>query len=53
MAAAGLGVTEIMQSGGWKSPTMVGRYTERLMARRGAAAKLAALQGRATLADGA
>jgi integrase len=49
MAAAGLGLTEIMQSGGWKSPVMVGRYTERLMARRGAAAKLAVLQGRATL----
>ena len=52
MAAAGLGVTEIMQSGGWKSPTMVGRYTERLMARRGAAAKLAALQGRAPITNG-
>ena len=49
MAAAGLGLVEIMQSGGWKSPAMVGRYTERLMARRGAAARLAALQGRTTL----
>ena len=52
MANAGLGVTEVMQSGGWKSPTMVGRYTERLMARRGAAAKLAAIQGRATITNG-
>jgi len=52
MAAVGLGVTEIMQSGGWKSPVMVGRYTERLLARRGAAAKLAVLQGRANLTNG-
>lgn len=50
MAAAGLGLVEIMQSGGWKSPAMVGRYTEHLLVRRGAAAKLAVLQGRAELA---
>jgi integrase len=46
MAAAGFGTAEIMQSGGWKTPTMIARYTERIAARRGAAAKLAALQGR-------
>jgi hypothetical protein len=35
-----------MQAGGWKSGEMVARYTERLQARRGAMAKLAALQNR-------
>ncbi len=49
MAAAGRGLGEIMQSGGWKSPTMVARYTEHLLVRRGAAARMAVLQGRATL----
>ncbi len=36
----------IMQAGGWKSPQMVARYTREQDARRGGAAKLAALQGR-------
>jgi len=39
-------VAEVMQAGGWKSPAMVARYTEHLQARRGAMAKLAALQDR-------
>lgn len=46
MAAAGIELPAIMQAGGWKSPEMVARYTERLTAKRGAAAKLAALQNR-------
>ncbi len=36
----------VMQAGGWRSPEMVARYTERLMARRGAMARLAEIQGR-------
>jgi len=46
MVAEGLGVAEVMQAGGWKSPDMVGRYTENQQARRGAMSKLAAKQGR-------
>lgn len=47
MVAAGLELPEIQQAGGWKSPVMVARYGEKLMARRGAAAKMAVIQGRA------
>ena len=36
----------IMQAGGWKSPQMVARYTQRQAARRSGAAKLAELQNR-------
>ena len=36
----------MMQSGGWKSPTMVARYSGKLDARRGGSAKLAMLQNR-------
>ena len=46
LVAADLGVAEVMQAGGWKTPTMVARYTEHLQARRGAMSKLAAKQGR-------
>lgn len=46
MAAAGFGLAEIMQAGRWKSPAMPARYSENQQARRGAAAKLAALQDR-------
>ena len=46
MVGAGLDVGEVMVAGGWKTATMVARYSERLVARRGAAAKLARLQGR-------
>ena len=46
MIGAGLEIGEVMQAGGWKSPAMVARYSERLLARRGGAAKLAARQGR-------
>jgi integrase len=46
MVAAGLELGEIMQAGGWKTPRMVARYAERATVKRGAAAKLAALQGR-------
>jgi hypothetical protein len=44
MIALGLELPEIMQAGGWKSPAMPARYGERLLARRGAAAKLAQAQ---------
>jgi integrase len=47
LTAAGFGLAEVMQAGGWKSGEMVARYTERLQARRGAMAKLAVLQNRA------
>jgi hypothetical protein len=46
MAALGIELAAIMQAGRWATPEMVGRYTERLVAKRGAAAKLAALQNR-------
>ncbi len=46
LVAADLGIAEVMQAGGWKTPTMVARYTEHLAARRGAMSKLAARQGR-------
>ncbi len=44
--AADLSVEGVMQAGGWRTPTMVARYTEHLQARRGAMSKLAAKQGR-------
>ena len=44
--AAGLGIAEIQVAGGWKSPTMVARYSEALDIGRGAVAKLATLQNR-------
>jgi integrase len=46
MVTAGLGITEVMQAGGWRTPQMVTRYSERAALKLGAAAKLAALQGR-------
>ena len=46
LVAAELGVAEIQQAGGWRSPTMVARYSEHQIARRGAMSKLAARQGR-------
>ena len=47
MIAAGLELGEVMQAGSWKTVTMPARYSERLLARRGAARKLATLQNRA------
>lgn len=46
LMAAGCTMPEIMTAGGWKSPSMPGRYTENLALRRGAMAKLATIQGR-------
>ena len=46
MVAAGIGLPAILQAGRWKSPAMVNRYGERLLARNGAAAQLARIQGR-------
>ena len=47
MVAAGFSLPEVMQAAGWKSPTMPARYSEHLLAKRGAAAKLATMQNRA------
>jgi integrase len=46
MAGAGIELPAIMQAGRWKTPSMPARYGERQAARRGAAAKLAAIQNR-------
>lgn len=46
MATNGIDLAAIMQAGGWKSPVMVARYIERLNAKQGAAAKMAAAQCR-------
>ena len=46
MIAAGIDMPAILQAGRWKSTAMVSRYGERLLAQRGAAARLARLQGR-------
>lgn len=39
LVAADLDVAAVMQAGGWKTPRMVARYTERLTAKRGAVAR--------------
>ncbi len=46
MVASGIGTAAIMQAGRWKSPAMVQRYGERLLAKRNGAAQLARLQKR-------
>lgn len=46
MVACGIGIPAILQAGRWKTPAMVNRYGERLLARRSGAAQLARLQGR-------
>ena len=46
MVRHGVELPAVMQAGGWKTAEMVGRYTRRLDARRGGAAKLAMLQNR-------
>lgn len=46
MATHGIDLAGIMQAGRWKTPQMAGRYIERIIARRGAAAQLAAQQHR-------
>jgi hypothetical protein len=42
----GVELPAVMQSGGWKTPAMVVRYTAKLDARRSGAAKLAMMQNR-------
>jgi integrase len=42
----GVELPAVMQAGGWKSPAMVARYSAKIEARRGGAAKLAMLQNR-------
>ena len=46
MVAGGIAMAAIQQAGRWKTPAMVNRYGERLLARRSAAAQLARLQHR-------
>lgn len=46
MIAKGIELPAILQAGRWKSPEMVHRYGERLLARRSGAAQLAAYQNR-------
>ena len=46
MVAAGIELPAILQAGRWKSPAMVNRYGERLLAKRSGAAQLARMQGR-------
>lgn len=46
MARHGLELPAIMQAGGWRTATMVARYTQRIDARASGAARLAALQRR-------
>ena len=46
MVAAGIELPAILQAGRWSSTTMVTRYGQRLLAQRGAAARLARLQDR-------
>ena len=46
MAVHGIDLAGIMQAGRWKTPQRAGRDIERLTARRGAAAQLAARQHR-------
>ena len=52
MVAGGIGMAAILQAGRWKTPAMVNRYGERLLARRSGAAQLARLQQRACPRDG-
>ena len=46
MVAAGIELPLILHAGRWKSPAMVNRYGEGLLARRSGAAQLARMQGR-------
>ena len=46
MVAGGIGMAAILHAGRWKTPSMVNRYGERLIARRSGAAQLARLQHR-------
>ncbi|MDE0521018.1 MAG: tyrosine-type recombinase/integrase [Boseongicola sp.] len=46
MVAAGIGMAAILQAGRWKSPAMVNRYGERILATRSGAAQLARRQQR-------
>ena len=46
MIAAGIGLPVILQAGRWKSPAMVNRYGERLLARKSGTAQLARIQRR-------
>jgi hypothetical protein len=39
LVAADMDLASVMQAGGWATPHMVARYTEKLTARRGAVAR--------------
>ena len=45
MIASGIELPAILQAGRWKNTLMVQRYGERLLAKRGAAARLARIAG--------
>ncbi len=47
MVASGISMAAILQAGRWKTPAMVNRYGERLLATRSGSAQLARLQNRA------
>ena len=46
MVASGISISAILQAGRWKTPAMVNRYGEHLLAKRSGAAQLARLQSR-------
>ncbi|EWY35816.1 hypothetical protein N825_34205 [Skermanella stibiiresistens SB22] len=49
LVAAGEDLPAVMQAGGWKSPAMVARYTERLQTGRGAVARVRRRRDRSTV----
>jgi hypothetical protein len=46
MVERGIGLPAVMQAGGWKTASMVSRYTAKIEASRGGAAQIAMAQGR-------
>jgi site-specific recombinase XerD len=46
LVGAGVDIAQVMRDGGWKSPEMIARYTEKQAVRAGGMAKLAAVQNR-------
>lgn len=46
LTAAGIDLPEIMLAGGWRTPAMPARYSEKLATKRGGMAKLSKRQGR-------
>lgn len=46
LVAIGVGIPQVMRDGGWRSPTMIARYTEHQDIKHGGMARLAATQRR-------